>query len=207
MSSLSKPPSGEPWEAETKVLVSRPWRTSWRCWSSRTRTSAWMPERKIVPCSRTYLSRRVVSGRLSLTGAPGCAACPTPSLISVPATWSPLLTEIGQGTLPSLGVGRQQELRKWTNERAGVLGLPGALELAQVLAHHGLDLAEVPAAHRRHGALVDADRPLGHERRVHGHVARDLQLLEQRAHQRLDGGVAARPREREVELHVELQEA
>src|SRR3954454_13006745 len=136
-----------------------------------------MPDRKIVPCSRTYLSRIVVSGRLRLTGALGCTCAATvPSLISVPATWSPLLTGMGQETLPTLRVGRKQELRKWTNERARVLGLPGALELAQVLAHHALDAVEVAAAHRGHGALVDADRPLGHQRRVHGHVARDLEL-------------------------------
>src|SRR3954452_14973141 len=115
-----------------------------------------MPERKIVPCSRAYLSRRVVSGRLSLTGAPGCAACTTPSLISVPATWSPLLTGMGQETLPTLRVGRKQELRQRTNERASVLGLPRALELAEVLAHHDLDLGKVARPDRRHRAFVDA---------------------------------------------------
>src|SRR3954452_19739658 len=208
MTSLSKPPSGEPWYPETKVAVFSPRRASWRCWSSSTRTSAWMPERKIVPCSRTYLSRRVVSGRLSLTGAPGCAAAaPTPSLISVPATWSPLLTEMGQETLPTLRVGRKQELREWTNERASVLGLPRALELAEVLAHHDLDLGKVARPDRRHRAFVDADRPFGHQRGMHRHVAGDLQLAEECAHERLDGRVAAGAGEREMELHVELQEA
>src|SRR3954465_8871197 len=102
-----------------------------------------MPERKIVPCSRAYLPRRVVSGRLSLTGAPGCAACTTPSLISVPATWAPLLTGMGQETLPTLRGGRQQDLRRGTNEGPPVPGLPGAFELAEVLAHHDLHLAEL----------------------------------------------------------------
>jgi hypothetical protein len=75
-----------------------------------------------------------------------------------------------------------------------------------VLVHHRGDLGGVAGDHRGDRPLVDRDRPVGHERDVHRHVARDLQLAQQRAHERLHRGVAGRAREREVELHVELQE-
>src|SRR4051794_41934156 len=119
-----------------------------------------MPERKIVPWSRTYLSCRVVSGRDSLTGALGCAVPPTASLISVPATWSPLLTAIGQGKLPTSAAGGNQEGGGWTNERPRALLLPRALELAEMLVHDRLDLVEIARADRRGRAHGDPYPPL-----------------------------------------------
>src|SRR4051794_24782051 len=101
----------------------------------------------------------------------------------------------------------QEELRQRSHERPRRLLLPRLLELADVLVHDRLDLDEVARAPRRDGPLVDLDRPLGHQRQVHRHVARDLELAEQHAHQRLHRGVARRARERQVELDVELQEA
>ena len=46
----------------------------------------------------------------------------------------------------------------------------------------------------------------GHERRVHRHVAGDLELAQHRAHQADDRGVARGAGQRQVELQVELEE-
>ena len=69
-----------------------------------------------------------------------------------------------------------------------------------------VDQREVGRAHGGQRARVDVDRPVGHERRVHRHVARDLELAQQRAHQADDRGVAGGAGERQVELQVELEE-
>src|SRR4051812_15775206 len=63
-----------------------------------------MPERKTVPCSSSYLSRRVTSGRCSLTGAalvrPGVVPAPP---LAVPASLLPMLPVVrGTPALPSL---------------------------------------------------------------------------------------------------------
>src|SRR4051794_30777305 len=167
-----------------------------------------MPDRKIVPCSRTYLSSSVVSGRLSLTGA---VDVNVPAAISVPANALSLqaaaviaLDRNGSGDLTSCQ--RQKEVRHRADERARGLLLPRALELAEVLVHDRLDLAEVAGAHGGQRALVDVDRPLGHQRQVHRHVAGDLEAADERAHELLDRRVRRRAGEREVELDVELQE-
>src|SRR4051794_15880175 len=99
-----------------------------------------MPERKIVPCSRTYLSCREVSGRESLTGAPGCAVVVS-SRVSVPAML--LVSSPDRNGSRDLTTGGQQKRGQGTDERPRGLLLPRALELAQVLVHDRVDLDEV----------------------------------------------------------------
>src|SRR5215510_3104791 len=53
------------------VAVSRPRRRSARCWSSGSRTRAWMPERKIRPASRRYLASSEKSGGVLRAGPSG----------------------------------------------------------------------------------------------------------------------------------------
>src|ERR671918_278299 len=62
-SSLSRPPSGEPWYPETIVPVWSPRARSARCWSSTRRTSPCRPVSNTRPSSRRYLSSREISRR------------------------------------------------------------------------------------------------------------------------------------------------
>jgi hypothetical protein len=75
-----------------------------------------------------------------------------------------------------------------------------------VLVHHLVDQREVRRADRGERALVDRDDPVGHERGVDRHIARDLEPAEQAADQLHDGRVARGARHRQVELQVELEE-
>src|SRR5438094_187792 len=111
-----------------------------------------MPDRKIVPCSWTYLSRRVVSGRASLTGAPGCAACALVFVSVVAATDHPFPTVVW----------KPYQLVK-TVDRVRLLLGPGGLEAAEVAIHHLGQRVEIAGGHRIARLCVDRDRPLGHE--------------------------------------------
>ena len=69
-----------------------------------------------------------------------------------------------------------------------------------------VDQREVGGADRGQRALVYVDGPAGHQIGVHRHVACDLELAQQCAHQTHDRGIARGARQAQVELHVELEE-
>src|SRR4051794_32224395 len=172
------------------------------------RTSAWMPDRKIVPCSSTYLSRSVVSGRASLTGRPRSAASGAIVAPSRAAIFCVVVCESVAATgVPSPSPPRWSgNFTRWSGDLTSAFR-PRRFEAPEMPVHHLVERVRIPAQDARQRLLMDGDRPLGHERLVHRHVARDLELAEQHPHQPLNGRVARGTGQREVELHVELEEA
>jgi hypothetical protein len=100
-----------------------------------------------------------------------------------------------------------QEVGHGPDQGAVGRALPGGLHGGEVLVHDGVDAQVIRGADGAQGAFMDADDPFRDGRVVHREIARDLQAPQQGAHQRNDGGVAGRPRDAQVELGVELEEA
>src|SRR6478672_1708334 len=99
-----------------------------------------MPDRKIVPCSSSYLSASETSGRVSLTGRAlrdgSAGAC------------------AGLAVVRSVVVSMSGGVIQSSSRSPGVVRSPyhpvrfvlvRALELTEVLVHHGLDLVCFPA--------------------------------------------------------------
>src|SRR3954467_3972224 len=115
-----------------------------------------MPDRKMVPCSSSYLSASETSGRLSLTGRAlrdgSAGAC---------AGWWPAVRSV---VVSMSGVMKPSRSPKVVRSLYHPVRFPlvCALELAEVLVHHGVNFVWFPAAQSGKRALVDPDRPFGH---------------------------------------------